>query len=162
MGLVANVKGVKSHKVITQGLEVLINLGHRGAQGTDPETGDGAGILIQMPHEFFERQCHGLGIELPEPGAYGVGMVFLPREASQAARCKEIIERVVVEEGRRFLGWRHVPVDPDAIGTLSARVRPEILQFFVGGPDSDDGIPLELSLYVIRRGGCRVRDGGRG
>ena len=151
VGLVANINGVKSHKVIAQGLEVLINLGHRGAAGADPETGDGAGILVQMPHEFFERQCRSLGIGLPERGAYGVGMVFLPREPFQAARCKQIIERVVAEDGRRFLGWRDVPVDPDAIGTLSARVRPEIRQFFVGGPDSEDGLPLELSLFVIRR-----------
>ena len=151
VGLVANINGVKSHKVIAQGLEVLINLGHRGAAGADPETGDGAGILVQMPHEFLERQCRNLGIGLPERGAYGVGMVFLPREQSQAARCKQIIERVVAEDGRRFLGWRDVPVDPDAIGTLSARVRPEIRQFFVGGPDSEDGLPLELSLFVIRR-----------
>ena len=151
VGLVANVKGVKSHNVLTQGLEVLKNLGHRGAQGADPETGDGAGILMQVPHGFFERQCQGLGIELPELGAYGVGMVFMPRESSQAARCKGIIERIVAEEGRRFLGWRDVPVDPDSIGTLAARARPEIRQFFVGGPDSEDGLPLELSLYVIRR-----------
>ncbi len=151
VGLVANVKGVKSHKVIAQGLEVLSNLSHRGAEGADPETGDGAGILVQMPHEFFERHCRRLGIDLPERGAYGVGVVFLPREPAQADRCQRIIERVVAEEGQEFLGWRGVPVDPGAIGTLSARVRPEICQFFVGGGGPEDGLPLELRLYVIRR-----------
>ena len=160
VGLVANVKGFKSHNIITQGLEVLKNLGHRGAQGADPETGDGAGILVQMPHEFFERQCQGLGIELPQQGAYGVGMVFLPRESAQAARCKGIIERIVAEEGRRFLGWRDVPVHPDSIGVRSRpRCNRKSRQFFVGVPDSEDGdfagTKFVRNPPADREGGCR-------
>ena len=151
VGLVANINGIKSHEVITQGLEVLINLGHRGACGADPETGDGAGLLVQMPHEFFARECEGLGIALPEQGNYGVGVVFLPQDAAQRAACEAIVQRAVAEEGQSFLGWRDVPVSPDAIGTLAAQVMPVIRQFFVGrSPGSDDPAPLELRLYIIR------------
>ena len=152
VGLVANINGIKSHEVITQGLEVLINLGHRGACGADPETGDGAGLLVQMPHEFFARECDGLGIALPEQGDYGVGVVFLPQDAAQRVACEAIVQRVVADEGQAFLGWRDVPVSPDAIGTLAAQVMPVIRQFFVGhSPGSQDSVPLELRLYIIRR-----------
>ena len=152
VGLVANIKGVKSHTVITQGLEALINLGHRGACGADPETGDGAGVLIQMPHEFFARECENLRIALPEQGHYGVGVVFLPRDSAQRAECEEIIKRVTHEEGQTLIGWRDVPVSPDAIGTLAAKVQPVIRQFFVAQPEgSKDQIPLELRLYIIRK-----------
>ena len=159
VGLIANIKGVKSHSIITQGLEALINLGHRGACGADPETGDGAGILIQMPHEFFVGECTQLGIELPERGQYGVGVVFLPQDQDQRRACEAIIENVVSEEGQRFLGWRDVPVSPDAIGTLGAQVRPTIRQFFVGLlRDSQDPLPLELRLYIIRKRISRAVD----
>ena len=152
VGLVANIKGVKSHGIISQGLEVLLNLGHRGACGADPETGDGAGFLIQMPHQFFAEECESLGIGLPEYGSYGVGMVFLPRDPEERRRCEEIISRVVAEEGQAFLGWRDVPVSPDAIGTLAAREQPVIRQFFVGRSESlRDQSQFELRLYVIRR-----------
>ena len=151
VGLVANVDGSRTHQVIEQGLEVLINLGHRGASGADPETGDGAGVLLQLPHEFFVGECARLGIELPERGSYGVGMVFLPREPSDQAACESAIERVVQDEGLRFLGWRDVHVSPEAIGTLAARVRPTIRQFFVApASGSQDRLPLELRLYVVR------------
>ena len=102
VGLVANVKGRKSHNVIAQGLEVLINLGHRGAVGADPETGDGAGIIIQMPQEFISQRFGALGVSVPEPGNYGVGMTFLPSEPGERARCEAVIERVVEEEGTAF------------------------------------------------------------
>ena len=132
VGLVANVSGERSHKIITQGLEVLINLGHRGACGADPRTGDGAGLLIQMPHEFFHKECAALDIDLPHRGEYAVGMVFLPQEQDQRGRCEAIIEQTVLNEGQTFLGWRDVPVKPDAIGVLAAQVMPRIRQFFVG------------------------------
>ena len=152
VGLVANIKGISSHAIITQGLEALINLGHRGACGADPETGDGAGFLIQMPHEFFAKECARLGIALPERGEYGVGMVFLPQDTEGRQTCEATIERVVVEEGQEFLGWRDVPISVDAIGTLAARVCPTIRQFFVGrSQKKDDPLPLELRLYVLRR-----------
>ena len=152
VGLVANIKGIKSHTIVSQGLEALINLGHRGASGADPDTGDGAGILVQMPHEFFAKECADLQIALPDRGEYGVGMVFLPTDADRRAACQEAIERVVQQEGQAFLGWRDVPVSPSTIGTLAARVSPVIRQFFVGrAGDNGDRIPLELRLYIIRK-----------
>src|SRR5688572_31501695 len=98
VGLVASVKGEKSHRIIEQGIEVLINLGHRGACGADPRTGDGAGILIQMPHEFFHRECAILDIDLPHRGEYAVGMTFLPREPDQRRRCEGLIQSIVESE----------------------------------------------------------------
>ena len=152
VGLVANIDGAKSHRVIKQGLEVLINLGHRGASGADPETGDGAGLLIQMPHEFFLKECAKLGIALPPPSTYGVGTAFLPRDLDRRRACEAIVERVAADEGLHFLGWRDVPVSPDAIGTLAAKVQPVIRQFFVTRVDgSQDRVPLELRLYVARK-----------
>ena len=152
VGLVANVKGRKSHNVIKQGLEVLINLGHRGAAGADPETGDGAGIIIQMPREFVSREFGALGVPVPDPGSYGLGMVFLPYEPGERAKCEAAIERIVEEEGQRFLGWRDVPVSPDNIGALSARVMPFIRQFMVGRSDAvESESEFELRLFVIRK-----------
>ena len=104
VGLVANIKGKKSHQVIEQGLEVLINLGHRGASGADPETGDGAGIMVQMPHEFIVSAFGRVGIEVPAQGDYGVGMTFLPRDADERVHCESTIERIVVEEGAEVPG----------------------------------------------------------
>jgi glutamate synthase domain-containing protein 2/glutamate synthase domain-containing protein 1/glutamate synthase domain-containing protein 3 len=152
VGMVANIKGVKSHSIITQGIEVLINLGHRGACGADPETGDGAGLLIQMPHDFLVQQCAGQGISLPDYGDYGVGMVFLPRDPEQRKTCEAIIERVVKQEGHSLLGWRDVPVSPDAIGVLAAKVQPVIRQFFVARTtDKEEQHRFELQLFVIRK-----------
>ena len=152
VGLVADIKGRKSHDIITKGLEALINLGHRGAAGADPETGDGAGILMQMPHEFFAREAATLGFDLPNLGEYGVGTIFLPQDSDARERCVRIVERTVRDEGCRLLGWRDVPTNPDAIGVLSRGVMPVIRQFFVDRPEgSADNVPLELRLYVIRR-----------
>ena len=152
VGMVANVKGVKSHSVVKQGLEVLCNLEHRGARGADPETGDGAGVLIQMPHGFFATQCSDLGMELPEPGHYAVGMTFMPRKAEIQQAIEKHIRDVVEREGQAFLGWREVPVSPNEIGSLSASVMPAIRQFFVGrASDLADESAFELKLYLIRR-----------
>ena len=152
VGLVANIRGRKSHAVIEQGLEVLINLGHRGASGADPETGDGAGIIIQMPHEFVAAAFGRIGISVPERGSYGVGMTFLPRDAEERSRCEAAVERIVAAEGQRFLGWRDVPASPGRIGTLSARVMPTIRQFLVGRSEStESGRDFELRLLVIRK-----------
>ena len=148
VGLVANIQGVKSHNVIAQGLEVLINLRHRGAAGADPETGDGAGLLVQMPHRFFAKEARGLGFGLPEPGDYAVGVVFLPQDVGERAACERAVERVVAEEGQTFLGWRDVPVSRDAIGVLAARVMPVIRQFFVA---RGEGLhfPVNGSVYMV-------------
>ena len=151
VGLVAHTRGLKSYNIVANGLKALINLGHRGASGADAETGDGAGILIQMPHEFFARHTASTGIELPPEGDYGVGVAFLPPEEAQRQACEETIESIAREEGQRFLGWRSVPVRPEAIGTLAAKVQPAIRHFFVGRGSLDDACPFEIKLFVIRR-----------
>src|ERR1700759_5173441 len=110
MGFVANIKGQKSHDIIEKGIQILINLTHRGACGCDPETGDGAGVLIQIPHKFFAREAATLGFTLPAVGEYGIGMVFFPVEKHQRIECEGIIETVIREEGLTVLGWRDTPV----------------------------------------------------
>ncbi len=135
MGLVASIKGEKSHEIIRKGLEVLINLTHRGAAGCDPETGDGAGILIQIPHEFFVQECDQLGMELPEPGAYGVAMCFLPVEKHNRLQCEGVFERIVQEEGLSVLGWRDTPLNGDAVGREARASQPYIEQLFVSRPE---------------------------
>ena len=152
VGFVVNVKGERSHDIIEKGLTVLRNLTHRGACGCDPLTGDGAGILVQIPDEFFRLECRGLDIALPAPGTYGVGMVFLPRETRQKNECERIVEKVIREEGQQLLGWRRVVVDENAPGPLARSVLPQIRQVFVGaGRDADDREALERKLYVIRK-----------
>ena len=152
VGVVANIKGVKSRDVIEKALQVLINLGHRGACGSDPNTGDGAGVLIQMPHEFFTKECSKLGISLPEPGEYGVGMVFLPQDRSQREICERIFEDIVREEGQVLLGWRDLPIDDRGIGNDAREVQPCIRQIIVGrGPQTIDEAHMERKLYVIRK-----------
>ena len=152
VGLVANIRGVKSHGVIKQGLEVLINLGHRGAAGADPETGDGAGIMMQMPHEFIASEFGKLGVRVPAVGSYGIGMTFLPQDPEERSTCEAAIERIVEEEGQVFLGWRDVPISPDKIGTLAARVMPVIRQFMVGRSETtESGRAFEVRLFVIRK-----------
>ncbi len=138
MGLVASIKGEKSHDIIRKGLEVLINLTHRGAAGCDPETGDGAGILIQIPHVFFARECGELGIQLPGPGAYGVAMVFLPVDKHSRLQCEGVFERIAAAEGLKVLGWRDTPVNGDAIGREARASQPYIEQFFVARPEGMD------------------------
>ncbi|HLF78937.1 MAG TPA: glutamate synthase central domain-containing protein, partial [Dehalococcoidia bacterium] len=150
VGLVANIKGERSHQIIEQGIEVLINLEHRGACGADPNTGDGAGILIQMPHEFFQRQAGD--IDLPHRGEYAVGMTFLPQEQQQRHRCEALVEQTLADEGLSFLGWRDVPVNRDAIGVLAAQVMPRIRQFFVRRPHAiEDEFEFDRKLYIARK-----------
>src|SRR5216683_1980010 len=109
VGFVVDIKGRRSHAIVSQALTVLKNLLHRGACGCEVNTGDGAGILIQMPHQFLERECGRLGLTLPAPGHYGAGLVFLPRDGADRAECRAILERTVAEEGQVTLGWRPVP-----------------------------------------------------
>jgi glutamate synthase domain-containing protein 2/glutamate synthase domain-containing protein 1/glutamate synthase domain-containing protein 3 len=151
MGLVASIRGEKSHEIIRKGLEVLINLTHRGAAGCDPETGDGAGILIQIPHVFFARECGELGIQLPEAGAYGVAMVFLPVDKQDRLQCEGVFERIAKEEGLAVLGWRDTPVNGIAIGREARASQPYIEQFFVGRPEGLDEDAFERLLYRVRR-----------
>ena len=152
VGVVANIKGGQSHDIITESLQVLVNLGHRGACGCDPETGDGAGILMQMPHAFFQRECLSLGIDLPDLGSYGVGMAFLPPNGEAQTRCEELIERSISAENLILLGWRDVPVDPSKLGRDARAVMPAIRQFFVSsashGAEPDQ---LQRKLYTLRK-----------
>src|ERR1700728_2379414 len=133
LGFVANIEGHKSHDIVLKGIQILVNLTHRGACGCDPETGDGAGILIQIPHEFFARECATLGFSLPEPGTYGVGIMFLPVARKQRLICEGIVEKIAREEGLTVLGWRDTPLDGDAIGREARATQPYIEQVFLRG-----------------------------
>ena len=151
LGFVVNIKGEQSHEIILKGIEILINLAHRGACGCDPETGDGAGILIQIPHKFFARECAALGFTLPPAGEYGVGMVFLPVEPSHRLLAEGILERIAREEGLTVLGWRDTPVNADAIGRVARASQPYIEQIFIAGAPGMTEDQLERKLYVIRK-----------
>jgi len=151
IGFVANLKGQKSHDIIQKGIQILVNLTHRGACGCDPDTGDGAGVLIQIPHEFFARQTQRLGFTLPAPGEYGAGMVFFPVERTQRLQCEGVIEEIVREEGLTFLGWRDIRTDPNAIGREARKSQPYIQQMFVGRGLGMDGDALERRLYIVRK-----------
>ncbi len=151
MGFVASVRGQKSHGIVRDGIQILINLTHRGACGCDPETGDGAGVLIQIPHKFFARECGKLNFTLPEPGQYGVGMMFLPVERHARLQCEGVMERVLREEGLQVLGWRDTPVDGNAIGREARRSQPYIEQVFVAAPHGMAEETFERKLYVVRK-----------
>ncbi len=151
IGFVVNIQGVQSHDIIAKGLQILINLAHRGACGCDPETGDGAGILIQIPHKFFARECAGLGFTLPPAGEYGAGIVFLPVEPSHRLLCEGILERIAREEGLTVLGWRDTPVEVDAIGRIARASQPYIEQIFIGGASGMSQDDLERKLYIVRK-----------
>jgi glutamate synthase (NADPH) large chain len=151
MGLVASIRGEKTHEIIRQGLEVLLNLAHRGAAGCDPETGDGAGILIQIPHVFFARECGELGMQLPESGAYGVAMCFLPVDKHNRLQCEGVFERISAEDGLKVIGWRDTPVNGDFIGREARATQPYIEQFFVERPAGLDEDSFERLLYRVRR-----------
>ena len=152
VGFVANIKGERSHAIVQKGLEVLQNLTHRGACGCDPLTGDGAGMLMQIPHEFFAREVKTLRFELPKPGDYGVAMVFLPRDVHERNVCQRIFERVLHDEGLRLLGWRKVPTDPQACGEVARSRMPEVRQLFIArGKDIADQETLERKLFLVRK-----------
>ncbi|MBM4266915.1 MAG: glutamate synthase large subunit [Deltaproteobacteria bacterium] len=152
VGFVAHIDGHRTHDIIEKGLKILDNLTHRGACGCDPLTGDGAGILIQIPHEFLSRECRKLGFELPAAGTYGVGMVFLPGDVFERNVCLKIFEKVIKEEGQTFLGSRTVPVDASQAGPLARSSMPEIRQVFIAaGAGAKDAAALERKLYVIRK-----------
>src|ERR1700689_4305815 len=151
MGFVAHIKGQKSHDIIEKGIQILINLTHRGASGSDPDTGDGPGPFFQTPQKFSPGEPATLGFTLPAPGEYGIGMVFLPVERHQRLRTEGIIERIVKEEGLSVLGWRDTPIDGSAIGRVARASQPYIEQIFVGRGAGMDPDQLERKLYVIRK-----------
>jgi glutamate synthase (ferredoxin) len=152
VGFIANIKNRKSHAILAQGIEILHNLAHRGAVSADPLAGDGAGILIQLPDRLFRAEAERLKFALPALGAYGVGMVFLPRHPDTRRACEEVIAHFIAAEGQTLLGWRDVPVDPSALGDSIRPNAPIIRQCFVGrGANCADADALERKLYVIRK-----------
>ncbi|MGN0003314.1 MAG: glutamate synthase large subunit [Sphingobacterium composti] len=152
VGFVAHIKGRKSHDHVRDALIMLENMEHRGACGCDPESGDGAGIMIQVPHEFLWEECIDLGIQLQEPGYYGVGMVFLPKEKPLNELCRQVIQEAAEDRKMDFLGFRVVPVNKEGIGPTALSAEPEIVQFFVARPDGVTNTEdFERKLYVLRR-----------
>ncbi|HEX7012274.1 MAG TPA: glutamate synthase large subunit [Steroidobacteraceae bacterium] len=152
VGFVVDIKGRKSHRILEQALEVLTNLNHRGACGAEPDTGDGAGVLLQMPHEFLVEAARKARIELPEPGQYGCGIVFLPRNPTLRRRIEERFEQIVQSEGQTLLGWRTVPCNNSMLGDTAKSCEPYMRQVFIRrNPEIEDDLAFERKLYVIRK-----------
>ncbi|MEQ1590594.1 MAG: glutamate synthase-related protein [Gallionella sp.] len=152
VGFVAHIKGKKSHDMVSQGLQILENLTHRGAVGADPLAGDGAGILLQIPDAFLRAQCATHNITLPAVGGYGVGMLFLPRDAAGRAACEQIIADKIAAEGQQLLGWRDVPVNSAILGESVKLVEPVVRQVFIAqGKNCADTDAFERKLFVIRK-----------
>src|SRR5689334_18029498 len=151
LGALVRLDGRPDHELIERALAALRNLEHRGATGADPETGDGAGLMTQLPHRLLRDAFRQeLGHELPAAGGYATGLVFLPRDPALRLRCEELCVRICAEEGHRALGWRDVPVRPERIGALARASQPFVRQLFVERRDGDADA-FERSLYVIRR-----------
>ncbi len=151
VGFICNIKGNKSHSIVRHGLKILENLTHRGACGCDPETGDGAGIIFQMPDKFLRKECEKLNIELPAEGDYGCGIVFLPPNLEERNQIEEWTEILIHEEGQKFLGWREVPHDSSKIGVVARSVEPEFKQLFIARGAETSQEEFERKLYVIRK-----------
>jgi len=152
VGFVCDIKGEKTNAIIKQGIEVLRRLSHRGAVGSDPKTGDGAGILIQMPHEFFKKAARDNKIDLPSQGEYGTGLIFLPQDAKEREFCKKAIEKAVNGCGQTTLGWRRVPVNDSGIGESAKSTEPVFEQIFIArNKDLKDELAFERKLYVARK-----------
>jgi glutamate synthase (NADPH/NADH) large chain len=151
IGFVANIKGNKSHQIISDALTILENMEHRGACGCESNTGDGAGIMIQTPHEFFFDECIRLGFHLPAYGKYGVGMIFFPRDLMLKEECRDIFNRASDKLGLEVLGYRKVPVNPEGIGPTALSVEPDIEQVFIASPDHiNDPEEFERKLFILR------------
>ena len=151
VGMVADISGTRSRSIIDQALEVLVNLGHRGASGADPMTGDGAGITIQMPDAFMRKISTQEGIKLPNEGRYAVAMCFLPNDDHLNAVVRAELEKRSKDNGMAILGWREVPVDPNVIGLSARSIMPKIAQLFVSAPDDVNGDDFERRLYLSRK-----------
>jgi glutamate synthase domain-containing protein 2/glutamate synthase domain-containing protein 1/glutamate synthase domain-containing protein 3 len=152
VGFVCDVKGRKSNQIVKQGLEVLRRLSHRGATGADPKTGDGAGILIQMPHDFLFKICRGNEIDLPAEGEYGVGLVFLPQDEKERKFCKNVFARIIKDEGQLLLGWRRLPVDNSNIGKTAQDTQPVMEHVFIAkNKKIKEQLDFEIKLYIIRK-----------
>jgi glutamate synthase (NADPH/NADH) large chain len=152
VGFVADLRNRKSHDILQKGLQILVNLDHRGATGADQKLGDGCGVLTQIPHAFFAPECEKLGMALPQPGHYAIGQFFMPRDRSVRAKVEKIIEDVVAEQGQSLIGWRDIPVDNADLGERVRAVEPAQRQIFIGrGPGVVDDDDFERKLFILRK-----------
>ncbi|HUG61499.1 MAG TPA: glutamate synthase large subunit, partial [Methylomirabilota bacterium] len=152
VGFIANLKGQRSHRIVADGLQILENLTHRGAVGSDPLMGDGAGMLVQIPHAFFKAECADLGFDLPEPGAYAVGYLFMPRDPDFRAWCEQAIADVIAAEGQVLLGWRDVPTDNGCLSEGVIATEPGHRQLFIGrGAGVAEDSEFERRLFILRK-----------
>jgi glutamate synthase domain-containing protein 2/glutamate synthase domain-containing protein 1/glutamate synthase domain-containing protein 3 len=154
VGFLADLQGRKTHEIVSGAIQILANLEHRGACGCEENTGDGAGILVQIPHNFLLRECTRLGFSLPAPGEYGVGLVYLPREEKERLHCEKTLADIVAAKGQKLLGWRDVPTDNSDLGNGARSAEPVMRQIFIGRgklPNHPDGLAFERMLYVIRK-----------
>ncbi|HMR57034.1 MAG TPA: glutamate synthase subunit alpha, partial [Cyclobacteriaceae bacterium] len=152
VGFIANMKGNKSHQIVSDALTMLERMEHRGACGCEPNTGDGAGILIQVPHEFFISECRKLGFKLPEFGSYGVGLVFFPHDAKVREECRKVLDRQIKKMKMTLLGYRVLPVNNKDLGQTALNAEPVMEQVFIKRPDKitnpDD---FERKLFILRK-----------
>jgi len=151
IGFVAHLKGKASHQIIADALQMLENMEHRGATGSDPNTGDGAGILIQIPHAFYKEECAKLGFDLPKPGSYGVGMVFFPKDHDRQIQCRAVLNASIYRLGFDLLGYRKVPTDDEGVGSTALAVEPQIELVFVKPRKPMDQELLEKKLFILRK-----------
>ena len=154
VGFVAHVKGERSHQIVLDADHLLCRMDHRGARGAEPNTGDGAGILTALPHEFLTRVAkESFGAELPDPGRFAAGNVFLPTDDAEREACKRVIAELCAEEGQTLVGWREVPVDPDGadLGKTARQAQPAIEQLFIAAGDDLEGDAFERKVYLIRK-----------
>ena len=164
VGFVANIKSKKSHDIVKNALTMLEHMDHRGACGCEQNTGDGAGILTGLPHEFLVKVARrDAGITLPAPGLYGVGIVFLPTDSEQRKACEDLVAKIVAEHGLLFLGWRDVPTENSTLGMIARRIEPKMRMLFVGGTaKTGEKDVLERELFLVRKRAtvaCRAGDG---
>jgi len=152
VGFIADLKGRKSHKIIDDGLTILLNLEHRGAVGADPRMGDGAGILVQIPHKFFAKEAARLGFKLPKPGEYAVGYLFMPTDVNWRQIIRDVYAEVIAREGLSLLGLREVPTDNSTLGESVKPTEPVHLQVFIGrGKKKFSETEFERRLYILRK-----------
>ena len=154
VGFVAQIKGQGSHQIVLDADQILRNMDHRGACGCEPNTGDGAGILTALPHEFLAKVARAdLKAELPAPGLFGAGVVFLPQDAKERAYCKQEVESIIVQQGQQLVGWRQVPTEVDKadVGPTARAAMPHIEQLLVAAQTGLEGEAFERQLYLIRK-----------
>src|SRR3954466_7776796 len=152
VGFIANIKGQKSHQIVADAINILCNLEHRGAVGADPRAGDGAGILVQIPHAFFKRKAAEIGFQLPEPGEYAIGALFLPKETAWRKVIQSIVAEQIKAEGLMLLGWRDVPSDNSSLGETVKPTEPTHMQVFIGrNGTAKTEDEFERRLYILRK-----------